>query len=147
MANEKKNATGTVATNEKDGSNVRVVKVQPYPIPCNLAKPNTTVIRSCKIVRLEEYGFMFKAAGYYFRLLEEYNAEFEIPGLKLKISEPIRIIKTYETAEAYSTQGGVERVVTVEAHFKKKKGDFQKHIKSFLLKIGQTNSSTLKVEE
>ena len=134
MAAEKKDKEKSV---ESPAEKNKVVRVSPYPIDSILLKAEGQPPIPCSIVRLEEIGIIFKAGKHLFRPGEEYKCNFEVPTFRTQIHEAIKIIKTYENIEAYTTKGTKERVLTVEAHFKSLTPEAKMAIRNFVVKIGQ----------
>jgi hypothetical protein len=116
---------------------VRVIKANAYPIPCRIILEQGKPALAGSIQRLEEFGFIFRSVGYFYRVGEELSCEFEIPISEIRVVQPIKVIKTVESIEAYLAGGEKEKIMTVEVHFKTKLGDFQKHIIDYLVKINQ----------
>jgi len=135
MAEDKKNPQPVLTAQEEEKA--KIVRVAPYPIEGNLIKAEGQPPVPCKIARVEEIGLIFKAVKYLFRPGEEFKCSFEIPTLKTKVFETIKIIKTYENMEAYVPKGNKERVMTVEAHFKSPPLEVRQAIRKFTAKIGQ----------
>ena len=125
------------ADDKKNNPPVKIVKVQPYPIDCNFDTIEGQPPLAAQIIRLELVGFVFRSVGHLYRIGEEYTCHFEIPVLKQKISEVVKVVKSSESSEAYVPKGTKERVMTVEVHFKNQMGEFRKPIAQFIAKIGQ----------
>jgi hypothetical protein len=122
----------------KDEEQVVVrVKVKPYPIDCDMVKVEGQPPMKVKIVRVEDFGFLFKVVNHLFRPGETYTCRFELPVLAEIISGHVKIIKTYESLEQYVADGAKERVLTVEAHFTDLPVELKSVIKNFLRQIGQ----------
>ena len=119
----------------ENDQNVKVVKVRPYPIRCQLKHADGSAPISCEIMRLEIMGFIFKAQNRYFKTGDEYTCEFELPVLHKKVSELVKVIKTYEAAS-----GGSDRPVTVQVHFKDHLHKSEDAIRQFIFKIGQKSA-------
>ncbi len=119
---------------------VKIVKVQPYPITCHFATTEGQPPLECLIQRLEDFGFIFRSVKHLYRIGEEYVCDFEIPVTKEKIHEVVKVVHSTESSEPYIPKGNRERVMTVEVHFKTLEGEFRKHIRSFHAKIGQRSA-------
>ena len=117
----------------------KVVKIAPYPIDCNLTKPEIVppVVIAAKVIRLEEFGFVMKTLTTYFKMGDLFQTQFEIPVLKIPITEVARVVKTSESIEAYIGDTNKAKVLTVEMHFKAIENEHRKAIRNFLFKIGQ----------
>ena len=111
----------------------KVVKVKPYPIPCQLKKENPHTAISCEVLRVEQIGFILKSSSRYYKPGDEYVCEFELPVVHHKIIEKIKIIKTLQTVGANAD----ERDVTVEVHFADPFNKSEEQIRQFIAKIGQ----------
>jgi hypothetical protein len=124
--------------NPKKKPEVRVIKIHAYPIEGQILVEGKAPI-TIAIQRLEEYGCVFTSeSGYFFRINDEVNCNFNLPLLKSHINQPVRIIKTAESAEPYASGSEPKKkLILVEVHFKNKSGDFQKEIREYLTKINQ----------
>lgn len=138
MAAEKKDSgnSNSIAVQQPEDKQ-KVVRVAPYPIDCLLVKGEGQPLIPCKVIRVEDFGLMFKAVKHFFRPGDEYKCDFELPLFKTKIHEQIKIIKTYENMEPFVPKGNKERVMTVEAHFKSLSPEAKQSIRNFILKIKQ----------
>lgn len=125
-------------TDKKDNpDDIKVVRVGAYPISCSLLKGEGQPPILCQIVHIEEHGFIFKSHGVFFKVGDEYIAHFELPALHFQVHEPVKVMKTYESIEAYMPNSPKEKVMTVEVHFKVRTGEFKTHILLFLKKLGK----------
>ena len=115
----------------------KVVKVAPYPINCFFDTTEGKPPLDCLIQRLEDFGYLFKSRGHFYRPGEEYTCNFEIPGSKIFVRELVKVIKTSESAESYVPNGTKEKIMLVEVHFKNQFGEHRKGIREFIKKIGQ----------
>ncbi|GIL16790.1 MAG: hypothetical protein BroJett040_05410 [Oligoflexia bacterium] len=118
-----------------DKPETKIVKVQAFPIEMSLLKPEGGNPLKAYIVKLTNFGFMMQATGHFYRIGENYTANFTIPVYRQLFSEPVKVIKTYETIEAYIPGGTKEKVMTVEMHFRDLKKEKKDMIASFLKKV------------
>lgn len=119
----------------ENNQNVKVVKVKPYPINAQIKKGDAAAPIKIEILRLELFGFIFKANNQYFKTGDEYQCEFEIPVLQKQVNEVVKVIKTYE-----AVTGKAERPLMVEVHFKDKLNKAEDVIRKFILQIGQKSA-------
>lgn len=107
----------------------KVVKVHAYPIEMSLTQSEGGAPLKGYIVKLTNFGFMMQATGHFYRIGENYMANFILPVYRQTFNEPVKVIKTYETIEAYIPGGTKEKVMTVEMHFR----DLKKEQKDILV--------------
>lgn len=126
---------------------IQVKKVKPYPISCGIVKAEGQPVIRCQIVKLTEIGLLLRIGfEHLLRVGDNLQCEFDLPTTDLTIKESVKIIKTYlgmDSSMASSTQAAVptgvplEKVSTVEVHFRSIKAENRAAIQTFTKKIGQ----------
>jgi len=117
---------------DKSDSNVKVVKVSPYPISVTFGTPPTTF--RGKILKLTLKGFLAEVENPQLTVHEKTEANFTLPVLGEDLKEPVLVVKTYDRMTG-KTAGGVLVNRLLEFHFIHLAKE--KDIRDFLKQIGQ----------
>ena len=114
-----------------------IKKVQAYPIPVQITKDGLPPNRA-KIFKLTDVGFLVKVIGQkIFKVGDDYNVEFDVPTTDKTIKQPVKIVKTYDNYDNRADQNNLEKVYTIEMHFKILTPSEKEAIHYFIKKIGQ----------
>jgi len=106
-----------------------IVKVPAYPIDARMIQEEGKPGLPCEVVHIEPIGIIFHSSGHLYRAGQEYICDFKLPVLKHLIHEPVKIIKTVESADTIKKKA---LALTVEAHFLHRTGEFLNHLQNFL---------------
>lgn len=117
--------TGQVAANPEKPN---VKRVSPYPINTQIFKAEGQPPTKGQIVKLTERGFLMKVdAGHFFKVAENYRAEFELPADHHTVKSQTVVVKTYDTVDSH----------LIEMHFKDLTPKDRGHINTYLVKSRQ----------
>lgn len=116
---------------------VKVLRVQPYPIHLDMLKGEGQPKVVGSIVKLTQVGFLAQFKAGLFRGNENWIAQFELPVVHEVFSEGVKVIKTYESLDHYIKGNSTEKKITVEFHFKAIPTEKLQKVVDFLNKIHQ----------
>jgi hypothetical protein len=112
-----------------------VKKIKPYPIETEISKEGQAGLKRL-ILMVNLTGFIAKVEKDFYRVGEYYNCTFVVPVYNIKVTEPIRVMKTYDTMEQ-NPQGALDKIYMCEFHFVNPNQDTRKYIHNFMKSIGQ----------
>ena len=121
-----------------------ILKIQPYPIESIVARmnsPENTPAIDGQIIRVEEFGVLFKTPARFFKMGDYYVVNFELPVMKTVIAEEVRVVKSKESYEVSVAEGKNLKIVTVEFHFKALSDEARLAIRGFMFRIGQKRAA------
>jgi hypothetical protein len=124
----------TVDSSGKE-THVQVLKIQAYPIEGALVRAEGKPAEPFHVLKLTEIGFIGKYWGF-LKTGQTLTVSFNIPVVDVRVSETVRVIKTYESTAPVSPTSG-KRAITVEMHFKSLSENSRPGIREFVRRIGQ----------
>lgn len=119
-------------------SQTEVKKVKPYPFSIQLLRDGQPPLRA-KVHLLTDIGVIVKIAGQHiFKVGDNLNVEFDVPTTDRTIKESVKIIKTIDNYDGTAnTQSALEKIYTIELHFRNLNLLGREAIHNFVKKIGQ----------
>jgi hypothetical protein len=120
----------------KDQNEKSMKKIKPYPIDAHVSKAQGQPGTKGHIVKLVPAGFLMRVNADIYRVAELYYVSFEIPGLHSRVSENVKVMKTYDSMEKTVT-GQLVKSYLVEFQFINVHGNTLSNIKKFAMMIGQ----------
>lgn len=118
-------------------NNVKVLKVQPYPFSILVSKVEGVPPLRGQVLKLTEVGLIMRVPGdQFFKVGENLpKVEFDIPTTDVTLVEPVKVMKTWDNLADSGV--GLEKVNTVELHFRTITHEKKSAIFEFIKKIGQ----------
>lgn len=118
-------------------NNVKVSKIQPYPFSVLITKTEGAPPVRGQVLKLTEIGLIMRVSGdQFFKVGENITKiEFDIPTTVYTVVEAAKVIKTWDNLT--ETGAGIEKVNTVEIHFRSISQEKKSVIFEFTKKIGQ----------
>ena len=118
---------------------VKIKKVHPFPIPCQIKLAAGNV--NGQVLKLTGVGVLIELNVATIKPGERFECSFEIPVLKLGVSEAMVVVKLYNQlsgghAKAEAAETGVVRMV--EAHFQTLSVQSRESINAFISAIGKS---------
>jgi hypothetical protein len=117
---------------------VEVKKIKPYPFSIQILKEGQPPLRA-KIHLLTELGVIIKIVGrHIYKVGDNINVEFDVPTTDQTIKDNMKIVKTYDNYDSLTNpQEVLEKIYTIELHFRNLNQPGKEAIRSFVKKIGQ----------
>ena len=124
---------------DQNSSEKKVIKkVTPYPILTMITQDGTGTPTQGQILKLTPVGFLARFQSDFFKVGDNYHCQFELPVYHTQISEPVKVIKTYDGLAVKAAEAQLGRVYTVEFHFRDGLHQHRNTIQKFMAAIGQT---------
>lgn len=109
-----------------------ISKIPPYPIPVEIFKIEGKPPLKGNIVKMTQIGFLMRVETlHFYKVGETFHLQFQLPVVSTVVRCEGQVVKTYDA---------VEKLYTVEIHFKNILGREKMAIKSYLEKSGQKQS-------
>lgn len=106
-----------------------VSKIPPYPIPVEIFKLEGKPPLKGSIVKMTSIGFLMKVETlHFYKVAETFHLQFQLPVVSTVVRCEGKVMKTYDA---------VDKLYTVEIHFKNIMDREKNAIKSYLAKSGQ----------
>lgn len=114
-----------------------IKKVQPYPFGVEIVLVEGAPPVRGFVHRLTDVGFLMRTANeHHFKVGDNHQARFELPGVHLSFNEAVKVIKTYDAVEDIKNKE-LKKNFTIELHFRSLAPKKREEILKFLALIGQ----------
>jgi hypothetical protein len=115
----------------------QVVKVKPYPFDIEVIKGEGIPPVKGKVLKLTDVGFLMRTVvEHHFKVHDNHQVRFELPVVHHSFNEKVKVIKTYDSAEAKGPKE-IVKLFTIEMHFLELSKRKREEILKFIKAIGQ----------